>query len=173
LRSSSAIEVKQVGNTKLISMIGNLQGHALDEFEMRSREACAEGMNIVLDMSRTAYFGPESLGSLIQLEGRMRHRREQLWLAGVPAHLGRILRTGQLQNYFMTTTMVSDALYRTAKAEERMLARLAADWSSPRQETASVDVRMELLQNVCQRIMATEETEKATLIPTAFASAGR
>ena len=172
-RFSSAIQVRQVGNTKLISMIGNLQGHALDEFDMCSREACDEGMNIVLDMSKTAYFGAESLGSLIRLGGRMRRRREQLWLVGIPAHLGRILRTGQLHNYFMTTTMVSDALYRTAKAEERMLARVAAEWNSPRQETASVDVRMELLQNVCLRIMAAEETEKATLIPNAFASAGR
>jgi N-acetylglucosaminyldiphosphoundecaprenol N-acetyl-beta-D-mannosaminyltransferase len=172
MRSESSIEVQQVGNTKLISMIGNLEGRALDDFKAYSRDACAEGMNIVLDMSRTAYLGAESLGSLIHLESQMRQRREQLWLAGIPAHLGRILRTGQLQNYFMTTTMVSDALYRTAKAEQRMLARFAADLGLPRQEAAYVDVRMEMLQNVCRRIIATEETEKATLIPPAFASAG-
>jgi N-acetylglucosaminyldiphosphoundecaprenol N-acetyl-beta-D-mannosaminyltransferase len=173
LRTEPAIEVQQVGNTKLISMIGNLEGHALDEFKACSRDAFAEGMNIVLDMSRTGYFGPESLGSLIHLESQMRQRHEQLWLAGVPAHLARIMRTGRLQNYFMTTTMVSDALYRTAKAEQRMLASFATDWGLPRQETAYVDVRMEMLQNVCRRIIATEETEKATLIPPAFASAGR
>ncbi len=172
-RSASTIEVQQVGNTKLISMIGNLEGPALDQFKLCSGDACAEGMNIVIDMSRTAYFGPESLGSLIQLESRMRRRREQLWLAGIPAHLGRILRTGQLQNYFMTTTMVSDALYRTAKAEQKLLARFAGDWGRTRQEATYVDVRMEMLQDVCRRIIATEETEKATLIPPAFASASR
>jgi len=172
-RTESFIEVQQVGNTKLISITGNLESEVLDEFQMCSRDACVEGMNIVLDMSRVAYFGSDSLGSLIQLGSRMRQRQEQLWLAGIPSHLGRILRSGRLQNYFMTTTMVSDALYRTAKVEQRMLAKYAGDWNLPRQETAYVDVRMEMLQNVCRRIIATEETEKATLIPPAFASAGR
>ena len=167
------IVVQQVGKTKLISMIGDLQGAALEEFNAYSRDACAEGMNIVLDMSQTGYLGPESLGSLIRLAGWMRRRREQLWLAGLPAHLSRVLRTGQLHNYFMTTTMVSDALYRTAKAEQRLLASFSPGWYINRRETAHVDIRVELLQDVCRRIITTEETEEATLAPAAFASAGR
>jgi hypothetical protein len=86
------IVVQQVGNTKLISMIGDLKGAALEEFDICSREACLQGMNIVLDMSRAGYLGPESLASLIQLESRMRRRREQLWLAELPSHLSRVLR---------------------------------------------------------------------------------
>ncbi len=168
-----SIVVQQVGNTKLISMIGDLTGAALDEFNSCSGDACREGMNIVLDMSQTGYVGPESLGSLIHLESRMRRRREQLWLAGLPAHLGRILRTGQLHNYFMTTTMVSDALYRTAKAEQRLLASFTPPWGRFREETGYVDVRMELLQDVCRRIIAVEETEESTLVPAAFAGASR
>jgi N-acetylglucosaminyldiphosphoundecaprenol N-acetyl-beta-D-mannosaminyltransferase len=168
-----SIVVQQVGNTKLISMIGDLTGPALQEFNTCSRDACLEGMNIVLDMSRTGYMGPESLGSLIHLESRMRRRREQLWLAELPAHLGRILRAGQLHNYFMTTTMVSDALYRTAKAEQRLLASFTPPWGRFRKETAYVDVRMELLQDVCRQIVAVSETEDSTLVPTAFASVGR
>jgi N-acetylglucosaminyldiphosphoundecaprenol N-acetyl-beta-D-mannosaminyltransferase len=167
------IVVQQVGNTKLISMIGDLTGTALEKFNTYSRDACTEGMNIVLDMSQTGYMGPESLGSLIYLESRMRRRREQLWLAGLPAHLGRVLRAGQLHNYFLTTTMVSDALYRTAKAEQRLLASFTPVWGSFRQETAYVDVRMELLQDVCRRILAVTEKEDSTLVPAAFASAGR
>jgi len=168
-----SIVVQQVGNTKLISMIGDLTGAALEEFNACSRDACTEGMNIVLDMSQTGFMGPESLGSLIHLESRMRRRREQLWLAELPSHLGRVLRTGQLHNYFMTTTMVSDALYRTAKAEQRLLASFTPPWGLRRQETAFMDVRVELLQDVCRRIIAAEETENSTLVPAAFASAGR
>jgi N-acetylglucosaminyldiphosphoundecaprenol N-acetyl-beta-D-mannosaminyltransferase len=165
--------IQQVGNTKLISMIGDLTGAALEEFNSCSRDAYTEGMNIVLDMSQTGYMGPESLGSLIHLESRMRRRREQLWLAELPSHLGRVLRTAQLHNYFMTTTMVSDALYRTAKAEQRLLASYTPPWGLRRQETAFMDVRVELLQDVCRRIIAAEETEDSTLVPAAFASAGR
>jgi N-acetylglucosaminyldiphosphoundecaprenol N-acetyl-beta-D-mannosaminyltransferase len=168
-----SIAVQQVGNTKLITMVGDLTGAALDEFNACSRDACEQGMNIVLDMSQTGYLGPESLGSLIHLESRMRRRHEQLWLAELPSHLWRVLRTGQLHNYFMTTTMVSDALYRTAKAEQRLLASFTPAWGQFRQETAYVDVRMELLQNVCRRIVAVGETEDSTLVPTAFASIGR
>jgi N-acetylglucosaminyldiphosphoundecaprenol N-acetyl-beta-D-mannosaminyltransferase len=168
-----SIVVQQVGNTKLISMIGDLTGAALQEFNVCSRDACLEGMNIVLDMSQTGYMGPESLGSLIYLESRMRRRREQLWLAELPAHLGRILRTGQLHNYFMTTTMVSDALYRTAKAEQRLLASFTPPLGQFRKEMAYVDVRTELLQDVCRRIVAVTETEDTTLVPAAFASVGR
>jgi hypothetical protein len=130
-------------------------------------------MNIVLDLSQTGYLGPDSLGSLIRLEGWMRRRREQLWLAELPAHLSRVLRTGQLHNYFMTTTMVSDALYRTAKAEQRLLASFTPSWELARREMAHVDVRVELLQDVCRRIITVDETEETTLVPAAFASAGR
>ena len=171
--AGSSIVVRQVGNTKLISMIGDLTGAALQEFNVCSRDACMEGMNIVLDMSQTGYMGTESLGSLIYLESRMRRRRERLWLAELPAHLDRVFRSGQLHNYFMTTTMVSDALYRTAKAEQRLLASFTPPWGQFQQEIASVDVRMELLQDVCRRIVAVKETEGSTLVPTAFASAGR
>jgi N-acetylglucosaminyldiphosphoundecaprenol N-acetyl-beta-D-mannosaminyltransferase len=171
--ASSAIVVHQVGNTKLISPIGDLTGPALAEFNTFSLDAYKGGMNIVLDLTRTGHMSPESLGSLIYLESRMRRRREQLWLAGMPAHLSRILRAGQLHNYFMTTTIVSDALYRTAKAEQRLLANFTPPWGTFRLDTSPVGVRMELLQNVCRRIVAAKQSEEPALAPAAFASAGR
>ena len=172
--TKSSIQVRQVGNTKLISMIGDLTGTALEEFNASTHDACEEGMNIVLDMSKTGYIGPDSLGSLIHLESRMRRRREQLFLAELPAHLGRVLRTGQLHNYFMTTKMVSDALYRTAKAEQRLIASFTQPWSQLRDVTPNVDVRMESLQDVCMQIMSSaKQTEDSTLVPAVFASANR
>ena len=171
--AESNIVVQQVGNTKLISMIGDLSGAALEEFNLCSRDACVEGMNIVLDLSKTGYLGPESLGSLIRLESRMRRRREQLWLAELPSHLSRVLRTGQLHNYFMTTTMVSDALYRTAKAEQRLLASFTPAWGLRRQDSPYVDVRVELLRDVCRQMIVTDPAEDSVLSPVAFAGAGR
>ncbi len=112
------------------------------------------------------------MGSLIRLESRMRRRREQLWLAGLPAHLSRVLRAGQLQNYFMTTTMVSDALYRTAKAEQRLLTSFPAGWDLARQDAAFVDIRVELLQDVCRHMVAADEIDEATPVRAVFAGAG-
>jgi anti-anti-sigma regulatory factor len=154
-------------------MIGDLKGNSLAEFDICSQDACKQGMNIVLDMSRTGYLGPESLGSLIRLESRMRRRREQLWLAELPAHLSRVLRSGQLHKYFMTTTMVSDALYRTAKAEQRLLATFTPPRELERENTAQVDVRVELLQNVCRQIIATENCKELRPKPSALASVVR
>jgi len=171
--AKSNIVVQQVGNTKLISMIGDFNGAALEEFKACSQDACAEGMNIVLDMSQTGYIDPESLGSLIRLQSWMHRRREQLWLAELPRHLSRVLRTGRLHNYFMTTTMVSDALYRTAKAEQRLVPSFTPALGLNGWEASRVDVRVEMLQDVCRRIVNADETEESTLVPAAFASAGR
>jgi N-acetylglucosaminyldiphosphoundecaprenol N-acetyl-beta-D-mannosaminyltransferase len=165
--------VHQVGNTKLIAMIGDMSGRMLDEFNACSQTACAQGMNIVLDMSEIGFMGPESLGSLIRLESQMRRRREQLWLADLPAHLSRVLRAGQLQNYFMTTTMVSDALYRTAKAEQRLLTSFSSGWDVSHRDAAFVDVRVELLQDVCRHMVTADEIEETTPVRAVFAGAGR
>jgi len=170
--SEPNIVVQEVGNTKLISMIGDLTGPVLEEFNFHSRDAYLECMNIVVDLSKAGYMGPESLGSLIQLQSRMRRRREQLWLAELPVHLARVLKTGQLHNFFMTTTMVSDALYRTAKAERRLLASFTTAWEPGRQEVPYVDVRVELLRGVCRRMIVAEPNQGQTEHPTADQSLG-
>ena len=170
-QAESCITSHEIGNTLLITAAGDLIGAALEKFNDLSRGAYNQGMNIVLDLSRAGYLSPESLGSLIFLESRMRLRREQLWLAGMPHHLRRVLRTGQLRNYFMTTTMVSDALYRTAKAEHRQLAGFTPAPGAYRQHSARV--RVELLQNVCRRIVSATEGPETALTPPAFANAGR
>lgn len=163
---------RQVGNTRLIAMNGDLCGASLEEFNSLSGDAALAGMNIVLDMSKTGYVGPEFIGSLMRLGAHMRRHREQLWLAALPARLARLLRTGRLHKYFMTTTMVSDALYRTAKAEQKLLASFIPAWDLPPQERAPFDVRLELLQGVCQRIVTAKEVEVSAFAPANFASAG-
>ncbi|HTJ29211.1 MAG TPA: WecB/TagA/CpsF family glycosyltransferase [Acidobacteriaceae bacterium] len=162
---------RQIGNTQLIGVSGDLTGPALELFNDLGLAACLEGMNIVVDLSGAGYLSPESLGALIFLENRMRRRNEQLWLAGLPRHLRRVLRAGQLRNYFLTTTMVSDALYRTAKAEQRQLAVFTPALGAFRQQTAHV--RVELLQNACRRIVSATGSTETALSPAAFANAGR
>jgi N-acetylglucosaminyldiphosphoundecaprenol N-acetyl-beta-D-mannosaminyltransferase len=169
----SNLLTRQIGNTRLISTIGNLTGVLLEECNALCRDACAEGMNIVLDLSRTAYLGPDSLGSLIHFENSMRQRREQLWLAQLPSHLERLLRSGRLHNYFLTTKLVSDALYRTAKVEQRLLARFTPPLGTFSEAALQVDVRMELLQGVCRSILSPAEHPAAGMAAGGIAAGGR
>jgi N-acetylglucosaminyldiphosphoundecaprenol N-acetyl-beta-D-mannosaminyltransferase len=169
---SSNIVVRQVGNTRLISMIGDLNGQTLDQFNACSKQASDEGMNIVLDLSQTGYVGPKSLGSLITLGSKMRKRHEQLWLAAIPAHLRRILRSAQLHNYFMTTTIVRDALNRTAKMEQRVLGRFGPALRPLRSELSHVNTHVEGLQDVCKRIIGAEDPETSGFSPATFVSVG-
>jgi len=69
--------------------------------------------------------------------------------------------------------MVSDALYRTAKAEQRLVPSFTPALGLNGWEASRVDVRVEMLQDVCRRIVNADETEESTLVPAAFASAGR
>jgi len=170
-RAGSRLSSRHIGNTQLIRVSGNLTGSTLEDFNTLSLNACLEGRNIVVDLSAAGYLSPESLGSLIFLENRMRRRTEQLWLAGLPHHLHRVLRAGQLRNYFLTTTMVSDALYRTAKAEQQQLAAFTPASGAFRQQSAHV--RIELLQNACRRIVSATASAETALAPAAFANAGR
>jgi hypothetical protein len=45
----------------------------------------------------------------------------QITLDGTMPYFNRVY-TRQLHNYFMTTTMISNTLYRTVEAEQRLLA---------------------------------------------------
>ena len=149
----AGIHGKRIGNTELIAVVGNLTGTTHEEFKTRSVCACFEGMNIVLDLSKTGYVGPSAIATLITLENWMRQRNESLWLAEVSGSLQKALQTLQLHNYFMTTRMVSDALYRTAKAENRILAAITPPLDSSTDQVEHVNIRVEELQDVCRRIL--------------------
>lgn len=170
-RVGDRVAAQQIGNTCLISVSGDLTGERLTEFNTLSLDACLQGRNIVVNLSNAGYMSAESLGSLIFLENRMRQRNEQLWLAGLPPHLRRVLHAGQLRNYFLTATMVSDALNRTARIEQQQLSDHTPAPGAYRQQPAQV--RVELLQNACRRIVSATEEAETVLTPAAFANAGR
>ena len=139
-----------VGNTVVISIKGNLTGRMLTEFETHARNASQSGMHVVLDMAQSGYFGPNTLGSLVQLMTSMQRLNLQLWLAGMRPHLTRLLRSSRLDSYFKTTSSVNDALYRIAKSERSFQTPAV---SNLRWQTASpVQMRVEVMQSICQTV---------------------
>jgi N-acetylglucosaminyldiphosphoundecaprenol N-acetyl-beta-D-mannosaminyltransferase len=151
-RTSGPSRVTQtlLGDTVVISIRGNLTGSLLTEFETHARNAGDAGMHLVLDMAESGYFGPTTLGSLVQLMTTMQRLKLQLWLAAMRPHLVRLLRSSKLQSYFKTTSSVNDALYRIAKSES-MLAQIPA-FSLRRKAGSPVQVRVEVMQGICQTV---------------------
>ncbi|WP_446745073.1 WecB/TagA/CpsF family glycosyltransferase [Silvibacterium acidisoli] len=153
----SQILTTRVGNTEVISIQGNLTGELLAEFEDRTEIACLEGRHIVLNMAESAYFGPQSLGALIKLMTAMHQLRLQLWLAGMRPHLVRLLKSARLECYFRTTSTVGDALYRIERASENTLVTMPTLQTVRRRTSRPIQVRVERMQEICQRIAAVNE----------------
>ena len=140
-----------VGDTLVIAIHGNLTGRLLAEFETHARNASESGMNIVLDMAESGYFGPNTLGSLVRLMTSMQGLKLQLWLAAMRPHLVRLLRSSRLDSYFKTTSSVNDALYRIAKAQ-RAYSPVSAFSSLRWQTAAPVQMRVEVMQGICKTV---------------------
>jgi N-acetylglucosaminyldiphosphoundecaprenol N-acetyl-beta-D-mannosaminyltransferase len=151
-KTKSGIFLDYVENAGVISIYGDFTGSLVQEFHSLSRAAVASGMNMVLNLSQTTFLGPDALGSLIQVSASMRQSRQQLWLAEMRPHLLRMLQSSHLNSHFMSTTSVDDALYRTAKAEQRDFARHASAQGAGRVSPNTVQVRLELLEDICQNI---------------------
>lgn len=83
----------------------------------------------------------------------MQHRKLQLWLAAMRPHLVRLLQSSRLAGYFKTTSSVNDALYRISKAD-RTLSHASPVQNLRRKAASPVQVRIEVMQNICQRMAA-------------------
>ncbi len=154
----SRIVPTELGDTVVIAIQGNLTGESLSEFERETRNAADAGKHIVLDMTEGAYFGPNTLGSLVQLMTSMQRSELHLWLAGMRPHLLRLLRGARLDSCFRITSSVADALYRIAKAEHTALAPMPALHSLRRKAGPAVQLRLEGLQNICQKMAVSGQT---------------
>jgi N-acetylglucosaminyldiphosphoundecaprenol N-acetyl-beta-D-mannosaminyltransferase len=154
----SGVFTDQTENTMVISIYGDFSGATLTEFTRLAREAVLSGMNLVLNMAQATYLGADALGELIQLRSLLLPGQQQLWLAELKPHLLRLLQGARLNTYFMTTSSVQDALYRTARVEQRMLAHAAAMPGNERMIPAGVQVRVELLQGICQKVAAASQS---------------
>ena len=159
-KTKSGIFLDRADNTSVVSIHGDFAGSLVQEFQSIANTTVAGGLNLVLNLSQTTYLGPDALGALIQVSSTMRRSHLQLWLAEMPPHLLRILQSAHLNTHFMCTPSVDDALYRTAKAEHREMLRRAAK-PAGRMSPATVQVRLELLEDICQKITVSSTSSNA------------
>ncbi|MFT4114298.1 WecB/TagA/CpsF family glycosyltransferase [Silvibacterium sp.] len=152
-RTRAGIFADQSGNTSVISIYGDLSGETLEEFRVAAEDAVNCGMNLVLNLSQTHYVGPEALGTLISIGAGLRSHGSQFWLAEMRPHVQRLINGSRLAGLFMTTSSVNDALQRTERAEQRQM-NTAQPMMNGRPMESPVQVRVELLQDVCRKVNA-------------------
>jgi N-acetylglucosaminyldiphosphoundecaprenol N-acetyl-beta-D-mannosaminyltransferase len=150
--SASAIQVHDVGSALVIVVRGDVTPQLLRQFDLHAWRASSDARHLILDLAQTAYLGPDSLGTLVHLMATMRKGAQQLWLADLPVHIERVLRTARLKDYFTITPSVTDAIYRIEKAERLLPAELDAIRSFGPAAREMVNVQLELLQGLCERI---------------------
>lgn len=162
----AVIEAREAGNSKVISIVGDFADAMLPQFDNYARQADSQDKHIIVDLGKTAYVGPDSLGLLIRLRTRMRNRNRQLWLAEPKPHLLRVLRTARLETYFMTTSSVLDAIHRAARAEMPARMRLAPEWSPAGIKMAATQTRLELAQDLCRRVAGASRIAQPDFVQT-------
>jgi N-acetylglucosaminyldiphosphoundecaprenol N-acetyl-beta-D-mannosaminyltransferase len=151
-RVTSDVQTYEQDNASVISIQGNFKGALLPEFEEQLERAYRQDHHIVLDLAQTAYFGLDSVGSLVHLAKMMKRRKRELWLVATPAHGLRVLRAARMSHYFVYTSSVSDALYRIKKAESQLFADGITVQTFTHQ-SPHVQVQVELLKDLCRRIV--------------------
>jgi N-acetylglucosaminyldiphosphoundecaprenol N-acetyl-beta-D-mannosaminyltransferase len=159
---ASAVQIHDVGSALVIMVHGDLTPELLTQFDQRGWEQDLDARHVILDLAGAAYLGPDSLGALIHLMTTMRRKKRQLWLADLPGHILRVLRTARLEHYFTITPSVSDAIYRIEKSERLLPEELDAMRSFGPAAHSRVDVQLELLQGLCERIAAVARTTRVT-----------
>src|SRR5271163_4342862 len=155
--ADSAVKAAEVCNTSVIEISGDLSGVSLTQLEEHLLYAQEQDRHIILDLSKTAYLGPDSLGSLLHLTRVMKDRQRHLWFVGVPSHLLRVMRAAKVRHYFATASSVSDAIYRIRKQEADLPSELVAsgDIGHPARH---VHFRVEMLRDLCERILSVGQT---------------
>lgn len=155
--SPSNIHVDSFENATILKIVGNLAGALCARFEENLRDALIAGRHIVVDMAECSHVGPEALGSLAQLAPSMKRLKQQLWIAQMRPHVVRLMQTSRLEGHFMVTSSLSDALYRIAKADHRAFRPLLAPQRFARVGKKAVQVRVELLLDICNTMKAVNE----------------
>jgi N-acetylglucosaminyldiphosphoundecaprenol N-acetyl-beta-D-mannosaminyltransferase len=151
----SGVFLDHTGTTDVISVYGDFTGPMVKEFQSLTRDTVANGLNLVLNLAQTTYLGADALGSMIQISSAMRQSHRELWLAEMRPHLLRMLQSAHLNMYFMTTSSVDDAIYRAERNGQRYYSRPNATRATNRMTPTTVQVRFELLQDICQKIAVT------------------
>lgn len=139
-------------NCAIISIDGDLSGPSLSDLEAHIVRAFEDELHIILNLKKTAYFGPDSVGLLVRLAKMMRFCQAQLYVAAAPAHVSRLLHASRVSRYIVTAFDVEDAIYRVKRAEMRSTAE-ALPVELP-QADLGMRVRVEELKDFYHRIVS-------------------
>ena len=104
---------QETANSAVVFRVaGSFSGDLLQSFGDEVRNAIFAGSHIVLDLSETAYLGPDALGTLVHLGNVAQRWKRELWLVGVRPVLLRVIHATQLRSQFRIAPKVADALRR-------------------------------------------------------------
>jgi N-acetylglucosaminyldiphosphoundecaprenol N-acetyl-beta-D-mannosaminyltransferase len=154
---NSAIQAYEAGSSLVVVLSGDVNAGVLSQFEELAQRISLERRHAVLDLALTAYLGPESLGALVRTATMMRRQGLQFWLADLPAHLRRVLRSTHLEHFFAIGASVADVTYRIEKTERLLPDELIAARSLSPEARDHISVQVEVLQDLCARMGSVSE----------------
>jgi N-acetylglucosaminyldiphosphoundecaprenol N-acetyl-beta-D-mannosaminyltransferase len=111
-RTKGRVTRETVGTTTIFRIQGSLSSNLLPSLDSEVCSAIFSGTHIVLDLSETAYLGPDGLGTLVQLLSVAHDWKREFWLTGLRPFLLRVIYATQLRSHFRIAPKVTDALRR-------------------------------------------------------------
>lgn len=111
-RSTGRVTKERVGACAVFRIEGAFGSSLLSSLETEVCSAILSGTHIVLDLSKTAYLGPDALGTLVHLDSVARRWKREFWLTGLRPFLTRVVHAARLRSQFRIAPKVADALRR-------------------------------------------------------------
>jgi len=160
----SAVHAWKLANVLVISVSGNLTGSLPEELEEHLLSAYDDDFDVIVDLAKAAYLGPDALASLLHAAVATNTKHRKLLLAEVPQHLQRVIKAARLMHCFVTAPTVVDAMYRITKSESRLPPERVA-FGGPAAAARTIHVQVELLQDSCERIVAAGQVSQFAFGP--------
>jgi N-acetylglucosaminyldiphosphoundecaprenol N-acetyl-beta-D-mannosaminyltransferase len=127
--SSGQMSSEKSGAATVFRIEGSFTSSLLSSLETEVCSAIFSGSHIVLDLSHTAYLGPDALGSLVNLVGVARRWKRELWLTGLRPFLMRVICATRLRSQFRVAPKVADALRRIEPDSIPMSPKADENWA--------------------------------------------
>jgi N-acetylglucosaminyldiphosphoundecaprenol N-acetyl-beta-D-mannosaminyltransferase len=128
-RSTGSFNLEIKASAAVFCVEGSVSGNLLARLETEVRSAILSGRHVVLDLSQTAYLGPDALGSLIHLVATARRWKRELWLTGLRPFLKRVIYATRLRSQFRIAPKTADALRRMEPAPPPLTEKMEPAWA--------------------------------------------
>jgi len=99
-----------VDGTAILTVQGRLDRGNQAGFVRQAEEALAATSYVIVDLGRAEFLDSSAIGTLVGLTKRVREAGGELWLAAVPAPIGRVLALLRLDRFFEVRPDVATAL---------------------------------------------------------------